>query len=537
MTAPRRPGLPQLRLPALPALPEPPVHVPSPVNSLRARLAIAFVAVVTIALVLVWVALPRLLDGYFVQQAREDLLTRTGVMGTLVAKSLAQTQSAGVEAPRPILQPTTPLTASQAVVDALGTASQGFLRQAAQDVAQANVEVTIATDPAHPADVVYRLVVALPDSIGAPGQQREDLAQEFTFTIADSFWSQSGSAPERLVTVRLSDPFTYRAQTLATIASVMTVAAVVALLVAVVTSIALAERITNPIRRLTRASRDLSDGHLDVRVPVPSGAPEMAELTAAFNAMADRLQQSIEFISHDRDRSRDFLADVSHELRTPIAALRTFNELLSDGAVKDAATRHEFIDQSRQQIERLDWLATNLLELSKLDSGLVLLDLRPDDLRATVESAVEQARPSAERKGVALAVELPQTPLRQRHDPPRMGQVLSNLIGNAIKFTPSGGRVEVSLRPTNDGAELLVSDTGSGIAPEELPHVFERFYRGASTHESRAAGSGLGLSIVRSIVEMHNGRVAISSTRGEGTQVAVSLPREVSVSSPTSVRA
>ena len=114
----------------------------------------------------------------------------------------------------------------------------------------------------------------------------------------------------------------------------------------------------------------------------------MAELTTAFNAMAERVQDSIEFIRRDRDRSRDFLADVSHELRTPIAALRTFNELLTAGQVPDKATRQEFLEQSRAQIERLDWLASNLLELSKLDSGLVLLDLRPDDLRAVVENAI-----------------------------------------------------------------------------------------------------------------------------------------------------
>ena len=107
--------------------------------------------------------------------------------------------------------------------------------------------------------------------------------------------------------------------------------------------------------------------------------------------MADRLEESVEIIRRDRDRSRDFLADVSHELRTPLAALRTFNELLMEQAGDDPAARAEFLESSAGQIERLDWLAQNLLELSKLDSGLVLLDLRPDDLRAAVESAVEQA--------------------------------------------------------------------------------------------------------------------------------------------------
>ena len=123
--------------------------------------------------------------------------------------------------------------------------------------------------------------------------------------------------------------------------------------------------------------------------------------------MADRLEESVEIIRRDRDRSRDFLADVSHELRTPLAALRTFNELLREGADADPDARAEFIELSGQQIERLDWLAQNLLELSKLDSGLVLLDLRPDDLRAAVESAVEQSTAAARNRGVALSLNLP----------------------------------------------------------------------------------------------------------------------------------
>ncbi len=508
-----------------------------PLGSLRVRLVLAFAAVVAIALLLVLATLPRLLDGYFVEQAQDDLRTRTGVVRSFVANALFQYQSGGGGAARPIVQRTDPPTAATGVHEALGTPAEGFVRDLARGFAQANVRVTIATDPQTPTDIAYELYVPLPDDEGDEGQQREPFSADLSFTIQDDFWTASGAgAPIRLVTVRLSEPFTYRAQTLETIVSVMSVAAVIALIVAVITSIVLAAVLTRPIRRLTGAARDLAEGHLDVRVAAPSASPEVSELTAAFNTMADRLQASIEFIRRDRDRGRDFLADVSHELRTPIAALRTFNELLTDGAVADEHTRREFLDQSRRQIERLDWLASNLLELSKLDSGLVLLDLRPDDLRAAVENAVEQGRPAADRAGVTLAMDVPPEPLRQHHDPLRLGQVLSNLIGNAIKFTPAGGRVDVTLRPTPSGAELVVADTGVGIDATELPYVFDRFYRGTQHSEARASGSGLGLSIVRSIVEMHNGRVSISSAPGQGTRVTVELPREMSVSSPAAGR-
>jgi signal transduction histidine kinase len=513
--------------------------LPNFMTGLRARLVLGFLVVVAIVLALMFATLPRLLDGYFVQQAREDLGRRSGEVRQIITSRLLLYQSAGVQAPRPILQPTEPLSVAPGLLDSFGTPESGYVFGLARDIAQANVTITIAPDQEHADQVVYRLDVPLPDQYAQAGQQREQIVGDaYTFTFSDLFWSQSGAAaPQRLVTITLSDPFTYRAQTIETIVGVMGVATVLALVAAIILSVLIANRLADPIRRLTGAARQLSEGQLDTRVPPPGNSPEMNELTAAFNAMAERVQDSIEFIRRDRDRSRDFLADVSHELRTPIAALRTFNELLKEGQVPDKATRQEFLDESSRQIDRLDWLASNLLELSKLDSGLVLLDLRPDDLRAVVENAVQQAQPSADRKGVQLVVSVPDEPLRQRHDPQRMGQVLGNLIGNAIKFTPAGGSVQIALEPTKTGAEFKVADTGVGIDARELPYVFDRFYRGTQAIEPRATGSGLGLSIVRSIVEMHNGRVAITSTPGSGTQVAVSLPADVSVSSPAAARA
>ena len=513
--------------------------IPRFATGLRARLVIAFVIVVAIALTLMVATLPRLLDGYFSQQSTADLQRRAGQVRNFVATELFQYEASGGGAARPILVPTEPISASDGIRETLGTAESGFVRELASTVAQANVTIKVAVDREHPDQVAYELFVPFPEEFAQEGQQRESItSRPATIEIPDQFWTQSGAgAPQRFITVELSEPFTFRAQTLETIAGVLTVAAIIALIVAVLASIFIADRLTQPIRRLTGAARELSEGHLDVRVTAQSASPEVAELSEAFNAMAERLQGSIEYIRRDRDRSRDFLADVSHELRTPIAALRTFNELLTDEEHMDDATRDEFMEQSRQQIERLDWLATNLLELSKLESGLVLLDLRPDDLRAVVENSIQQQMPGADRKGVELTVNLPDEPIRQMHDPQRLGQVLSNLIGNAIKFTPPGGKVEVTLEQTSEGAEVRVVDTGVGIDPEELPMVFDRFYRGAKAHESRAAGSGLGLSIVRQIVEMHSGRVAITSTPGVGTQVSVALPRDVSVSSPAAVHA
>ncbi len=499
-------------------------------RTFRARLALVISAVVAFALLLVLAILPRLLDGYFRQQEDQSLSARSAAVGQLLYQQLRLTQRSGLV---PIIDPTTPPSLSPQVLDALTAQGDSpheasYLQAIAQVVAQADVRIAFYTGPTATGNPVAVLQSQLP-AAASGGQQRASGEDTGSFTIPDLYWSQfSSSVPTRTVTYTLSQPYTFRDQTLRDVIGVLLVVAVSAMTLAVIAAFLLADRMTTPIRRLTRASHALAEGDLDARVRVsPSGAPELTELSSVFNLMAQRLQESMEFIRRDRDRSRDFVADVSHELRTPIAALRTFNELLQDGAVDDPATRAEFLESSRQQIERLDWLATNLLELSKLDSGLVALDLRPDDLRSVAESAVEQALPGARRRGVTLTLEVPPEPLRQRHDPRRLGQVLANLVGNAIKFTPAGGEVTISLRPTHEGARIMVRDTGVGIDAAELPHVFDRFYRGSRANQVRAGGSGLGLSIARSIVEMHGGRISIASRLGQGTEVTVDLPREI----------
>jgi signal transduction histidine kinase len=349
-------------------------------------------------------------------------------------------------------------------------------------------------------------------------------------------WPATSSRYPYVIAVRLSNPWTTRQTALGNLASVTAAVGLVALGIAVIVAAVMALRVTTPLRRVTDASRALAEGHLDERIPrsvIASSSSEIAALATQFNAMADQVEESLERIRRDRDRSRDFLADVSHELRTPIAALLTFNELLTERVGEDPRTRAEFLENSRVQLERLDWLAQNLLELSKLDSGLALLDLRPDDLRVAVESAVEQAGPAARRRGLTIQLSLPDAPLRIRHDPQRIGQVVTNLVGNAIKFTDPGGRVTVRLAPRpsavdgeHDGATIRVEDTGVGIQADELPRIFDRFYRGSLANEARGTGSGLGLAIVRSIVDMHHGTVEVSSQVGTGTTFTVALPAD-----------
>jgi signal transduction histidine kinase len=400
-------------------------------------------------------------------------------------------------------------------------------RYLADQVAQADVQIIIGREPATPdgplipaIDGIFEAALQAPPVVG---QTREQLqASPVRFHVPGPFFPYA-------IEVRLSNPYTFRQSTLANVTSLLAAVAIVALGVAMVVAAATALRFTTPLRRLTEAARSLAEGNLTKRIEradVRAGSSELSELALQFNAMADQVEESVEMIRRDRDRSRDFLADVSHELRTPIAALLTFNELLTERAGDDPVARAEFLESSRVQLERLDWLAQNLLELSKLESGLVLLDLRPEDLRTAVESAVEQATPAARRRKLDLTISLPDDPLRIRHDPPRIGQVLTNLIGNAIKFTPPGGSVSIALSPHRDGARIDVTDTGVGIDASELPRIFDRFYRGSRANEARGSGSGLGLAIVRSIVDMHHGSIAVDSRLGTGSRFTVILPRD-----------
>jgi signal transduction histidine kinase len=495
-------------------------------RTFQGRLSMAFVMVFALAVGIVSVLTVIVLDSDLRQQEVANLEARANAVAAVV-QAKAETTAADDEINPSVVSARGALNTQ--VITAIG--DPATLADFANNVAQADLELQFGLGSQTPQGKV--LIPATPLStfqapltnVPARGQAKDTISYSEIFKFDDP----KGVKPSWYLQVRLSAPYTTRSSTIASVVGFLLVIVVGGLLLAVVVSSFLARRFTTPLRRLTETARALAEGDLARRVPVGrarTGGAEIAELSRQFNAMADQVEETMEVIRRDRDTSREFLADVSHELRTPLAALRTFNELLQEKAGDDVAARTEFLEASAQQIERLDWLAQNLLELSKLDSGLIRLDLRPDDLRATILSAVEQAQVAAQRRGLNLTADLPHAPLVTRHDPQRLGQVLTNLIGNAMKFTPRGGSVRVILGPDPSGARIQVRDTGVGIDANELPKVFDRFYRGSRANEARGSGSGLGLAIVRSVVEMHGGRVTVESRVGSGSTFTVTLPAD-----------
>jgi signal transduction histidine kinase len=361
------------------------------------------------------------------------------------------------------------------------------------------------------------------DKLVEEGLQRDpDLPAYATGPIGLRIADDGTTISYRIV---LKDAYTSRQTTMQQIRGALVGAGFLALAVSVLAGILVARRLTVPINRLRRVAAQVAKGNLDERAS-PSGVLEIDELAAQFNVMADRLSASLRILEADRDRLREFVADVSHELRTPIAALRTFSDLQQDGKV-DAATRNEFVIRSREQISRLEWLSTNLLDLSRIDAGIYPLDMGWGDLRDPIRSVVEAHAEAAEERGITLTSEVPANAVEAHFDRERIVQLVTNLTGNALKFTPRGGQVAIRLTNSPEGAIIEVHDSGPGIPPNELPRIFERFYRGTNTGEARASGSGLGLAIARSIIEMHGGSVEVESTIGDGSLFRVLLPHAV----------
>jgi heavy metal sensor kinase len=477
-----------------------PGWIASLADRLNVRLILALGVVALVGLVVSGTAITQILPGYFAEQSEQRTRTALASTGLFLRQNIT---SAGEAQP-------------EVVLDRIAR-EEFVVRPVAENAATAfNATVTIINSRN---EIVAVAEPADPDRLQAQGLRRDAGVEP----IGAPFDVELPDGSRTTYQVIISEPYSAREETLAQIREALLASGVLALFVSVLIGIVAARTVTRPVRRLREVAGRITQGDLDERVP-PSGVLEIDELGRQFNVMADRLAGTLRMLEADRDRLREFVADVSHELRTPIAALRMYNELLREGTVEDE-TRAEFLGRSNEQIRRLEWLSTNLLDLSRIDAGIFPLDMRTGDLRDPIQAVVQALSEVAIERGIQLDSEAPGHPVELRFDRERIVQLLTNLLGNALKFTPRGGSVSVRLTETDSGATIEVRDSGPGIPADELPRIFERFYRGTNTGDARASGSGLGLAIVRSIVEMHGGEVDVASVLGEGTVFRISLPR------------
>jgi signal transduction histidine kinase len=292
-------------------------------------------------------------------------------------------------------------------------------------------------------------------------------------------------------------------------------AALAAAVVAVLLGLYLSRSVIAPVQAMSLATQRIADGRYDERVQV-HGEDELAGLALRFNQMAEKL-------SEVEAMRRRLIGDVSHELRTPLTAIKGSMEGLMDGVLP--ATSETF-QQIHAEADRINRLVDDLQELSRVEARAYSLDLRPVDLSSAVQTVTKRLAPQAEAKRIALDADLkPDLPLLLA-DEDRLVQVLTNLTGNALQYTPENGRVIISARRDQQEIQVSVEDTGAGMSPEHLPHIFDRFYRvDASRSRREGGGSGIGLTIARALVEAHGGRIwAESAGEGQGSVFSFTIP-------------
>jgi signal transduction histidine kinase len=290
-------------------------------------------------------------------------------------------------------------------------------------------------------------------------------------------------------------------------------AALAATLIALFLGVFLARRLTRPVRELTTATRAMAKGELAQQVPVRS-QDELGELAASFNQMSADLARANEL-------RRQMTADIAHDLRTPLSVIKGYTEGLRDGILQPTSETFQIIHQEAEQLSRL---VEDLRTLSLADAGELTLTRQLAHPRELLERTAAAHLPRAQQLEIGLQVTAEANVPAVNVDPERMAQVLGNLVSNALRHTPAGGRISLAAAQRGSNVLLTVQDTGVGIAPDKLRRIFTRFYRGDESRQAHEGESGLGLAIAKSLVELHGGAISVESTLGEGTTFAIALP-------------
>lgn len=290
------------------------------------------------------------------------------------------------------------------------------------------------------------------------------------------------------------------------------ISAIGAGLISILLGVILARSLSSPLRALTAAARKVAKGERVQTIPVKS-RDELGELTGAFNQMSAEIAQAAEL-------RKQMTADIAHDLRTPLTVMSGYLEGMREGVLKP---NRERLDILYSEVRHLSRLVEDLRTLSLADAGELSVNRHPADPAEMVKDAVATFEVLAKKNKVALKVDAAMGLPQVNVDVERIGQVLENLVSNALRYTPEGGTVSLAARQAGGMIELIVADNGGGIAPDVLPHVFERFYRGDAARQGDE--SGLGLAIARSIVELHGGKITASSAGiGKGSTFTIQLP-------------
>ncbi len=284
----------------------------------------------------------------------------------------------------------------------------------------------------------------------------------------------------------------------------------------------IARSITRPVEQLTLAAAGMAAGNYSQRVTVGT-RDELGDLAHTFNEMAAALERDVGELRRQEALRRELVANVSHDLATPLTAIQGFSEALTDGVIQDEQQREETLRVIAKEVFRLRRLVDSLNHLTSIESPQRHLALTPLQLSALVDETLTVLQPEFEEKGIQAQNHLSEQAPLVLADSDKMAQVFLNLLDNALRYTPKGGSITISAAPEGERLRVTVRDTGAGIAAEDAQRIFDRFYRADASRNTATGNSGLGLSIVKAIVEAHGGSVGVESAPGQGTAIWFTL--------------
>lgn len=290
--------------------------------------------------------------------------------------------------------------------------------------------------------------------------------------------------------------------------------ALIGAIIALLLGILLSRTLTHPIRELTQATHAISEGDLSQQVPIRSN-DELGELAQAFNRMSSELSRSV-------NARKQMTADIAHELRTPLSLILGHAEAVHDGVLPPTRENFEII---REEAIRLEHLVDDLRTLSLADAGELKINLQSVEPGRLLQEVAALYQYRAQKKNVSLELDVPPSLAAIEVDSGRMTQVLTNILDNALRHTPEGGRIVLSAKELEEQIDISVQDSGPGLKAEDLDRIFDRFYRTDSARQREDGGSGLGLAIARSIVQAHGGRLSPESEEGKGLKIIIRLPK------------
>ncbi len=305
-------------------------------------------------------------------------------------------------------------------------------------------------------------------------------------------------------------------QTLLKVRNLFIYSAAVSILFSTVIVYVLSKYLTEPLQEMSQAAKRLASGDLTRRVLVKQG-DEIGDLGEAFNDMADKIEKQ-------EKMRRDFVADVSHELKTPLTNIQGFIEAMIDKKDKTPQDRERYLNILHLETMRLTRLVNELLDLSRLESGSLAVDKQVVEIREVIKNSIAKIKPTLEERGIKVTTEFPEHTINVLGNSDRLEQVITNLLDNANRFSPPEGKIRVRVVEHDQKVEVTVKDEGEGIPADDLPLIWERFYKVDKARSRDKGGTGLGLAIVKRIIESFGGEVKAASEFGQGTEIGFSLP-------------